>query len=270
MPRYVAVHLWGDYVIGLEQMLLGKGIPDEFAKSQAIGSLDLFFWKWPLLDVQAPSWNCLWGSWAPTPLACGDCRDATFIFEENDFIDQDSSGFLPDTQGAGLHQNGGLWFEWRFQWAICNMTEPTFPIKLEKPQVPLGFYFFAGNVAFCLLSWSLPACGSMRVCTAQMGITSLLLPEGPGPSVAPNTLIRRWYLFSFVVKRIWQLPQQHLTLIFSLTSYYWPLGHGALPLPFALHSVCRALLLCLLNFGRPTYVFFLSDINKSMFLKEIK
>lgn len=42
------------------------------------------------------------------PLANGDCRAAVLIFEENGFTDQDSSGFLPDTQGACPHQNEGL------------------------------------------------------------------------------------------------------------------------------------------------------------------
>lgn len=30
---------------GLEQTHLGKGIPDDVAKMQTIGSFDVFFWK---------------------------------------------------------------------------------------------------------------------------------------------------------------------------------------------------------------------------------
>lgn len=39
-------------------------------------------------------------------IAHGDCRAVALIFEENDFIDQDSRAYLLDTQGACPGENG--------------------------------------------------------------------------------------------------------------------------------------------------------------------
>ena len=67
--------------------------------------------------------------------------------------------------------------------------------------------------------------------------------------------------------------KQHLTLTFFLASKCWPSARGVLPLHVsapALQTLCSALLLCLLSFRRHASGFFLSYVNKNIFVKEIK
>lgn len=147
--------------------ILVKGIPDELGKSGTAGSVSLFFWKWPLLEGQAPSWPCPPCSWAPLPWGL---QSGWSYFEGKWSYPPGFKWFSTRYSKTCAHQHEWLWFEVCLVLSVGHWRSDLAEVSddIGKAQVPPWIFFPLGKVVFFSSGCpgSIPPFDSMCVCTS--------------------------------------------------------------------------------------------------------